>query len=80
MVESKLVELVVAGSSPVGHPTFSTLEFKLVLWRERFRGSHFIEGLADHLEQRESIRPIKGLSALFQLSKTFVSLGLVAAG
>jgi hypothetical protein len=23
MVESKLVELVVAGSSPVGHPTFS---------------------------------------------------------
>ena len=29
MVESKLVELVVAGSSPVGHPTFPKGRFPL---------------------------------------------------
>ena len=27
MVESKLVELVVAGSNPVGHPTFLIFDF-----------------------------------------------------
>ena len=30
MVESKLVELVVAGSNPVGHPTFQNSDF--VIW------------------------------------------------
>ena len=32
MVESKLVELVVAGSNPVGHPIFNSSKLVLSVW------------------------------------------------
>ena len=37
MVESKLVELVVAGSNPVGHPTFQFLRWRTVVRRDTSR-------------------------------------------
>ena len=48
MVESKLVELAVAGSSPVGHPIF---DFSAAIFSISFKNGHVMRVLNSPLAQ-----------------------------